>query len=177
MSMQKRKGKTYENKIADYIHKFLYTKIADYKKMYDSLGNVNLKPRREKSSGTSKEADNDIDLGIAMKFFPYSVECKHHKVVTEVTLNGILNAKFSWIDKVYKQAETHGRIKKLIPLVIFKGNRTIDFCCMSLNDIKNIIINKIPTFKIPHYIIYDSRYFLCALEDIMTYLVKEHINE
>lgn len=170
MTMQKDKGKKYENKIADMIHKFLYNNVNEYHSIYESMGNVNLKPRREKSSGTAKEADNDIDLGLGMKFFPYSVECKHHKIVTEVTLNTVLDEKFGWIDKVMEQAETHGKIKKLTPLIVFRGNRTVDFCCMRLEDTLQI---RDYTHDINNYVIYKNKYLICKFEELLPFMVKE----
>lgn len=139
MTMQKEKGKSFENKTAKFIHEYLYKNNEDYRALYETIGNVNVKPRREKSSGTAKDSDNDIDLGIALKFFPYSVECKHHKVVTDFTLNAIIDNKLSWLEKVMKQAETHGGIKKLIPLIVFRGNYTDTFCAIKISDKKELI--------------------------------------
>ena len=168
--MQKDKGKKFENKIAEMIHKYLYDNVVEYQNLYEAMENVNLKPRREKSSGTAKEADNDIDLGLGMKFFPYSVECKHHKVVTEVTLNTILDEKFGWIDKVMEQAETHGKIKKLTPLIVFRGNRTVDFCCMRLEDTLQI---RDYTYDVNNYVIYKNKYLICKFEELLPFMVKK----
>ena len=173
MTMQKDKGKKFENKIAEFIHQYLYDNIVEYQNLYEAMGNVNLKPRREKSSGTAKEADNDVDLGLAMKFFPYSVECKHHKCISDVTLNTLMDEKFGWIDKVMEQAETHGKIKKLTPLIVFRGNRTLDFCCINIEDLKKQSLTKFEVIqdKIKNHAIYKGKYFICELEKLMKYLI------
>ena len=168
--MQKDKGKKFENKIAEMIHKYLYDNVVEYQNLYESMGNVNLKPRREKSSGTAKEADNDVDLGLGMKFFPYSVECKHHKCISDITLNTLMDEKFGWIDKVMEQAKTHGKIKKLTPLIVFRGNRTVDFCCIRLEDTMEI---RDYTHDVENYVIYKNEYLICKFEDLMPFLIKE----
>lgn len=170
MTMQKDKGKKFESKIAEFIHQYLYDNIVEYQNLYEAIGNVNLKPRREKSSGTAKEADNDVDLGLAMKFFPYSVECKHHKCISDVTLNTLMDEKFGWIDKVMEQAETHGKIKKLTPLIVFRGNRTVDFCCMRLEDTLQI---RDYTHDINNYVIYKNKYLICKFEELLPFMVKK----
>lgn len=167
-TMQKNKGKAFEEKTAKFIHEYLYKNIEDYKKLYDSIGNVNLKPRREKSSGTAKDADNDIDLGIAYKFFPYSIECKHHKVITDVTINALLDKKFSWLETVMKQANTHATIKKLSPLIVFRGNRTIDFCCLRIKD-KPEIVNLVYNNNID-FIIYNG-FIISPFDSVIKFLV------
>lgn len=167
-TMQKNKGKAFEKKIASFIHKLLYENVEEYKNLYDNLGNVNLKPKRESSSGTMKDADNDIDLGLGLKFFPYSIECKHHKCITETTLNALLDNKFSWIETVFRQANNHAELKKLLPLVIFRGNRTVDFVAFKMKDID--ILNLLIENKI-NFIIYNG-IVIGKLEEISKYLIK-----
>jgi len=160
MTMQKDKGKKFESKIADYIHSKLYEYVDEYRLLYDSLGNVNLKPRREKSSGTTKDCDNDIDMGLALKFFPFSVECKHHASVNNVTLNTLLSGDVAWFEKTYKQAKTHADSKNLTPLIVFRGNRTCDMVCFKDSDYpiaRQLNVNKV--------LVYD--FVMITLSDFM----------
>lgn len=168
MTMQKEKGKSFENKTAKFIHEYLFKNNEDYRALYETIGNVNVKPRREKSSGTAKDSDNDIDLGIALKFFPYSVECKHHKVVTDFTLNAIIDNKLSWLEKVFKQAETHGNAKNLTPLIVFRGNYTVDFCAIKINE-KEDILNKVYKNKVNHIIYKDC--LIASFKEMIPFLV------
>lgn len=133
MTMQKQKGKSYENKIAEYIHNTLYEKCSEYKELFDHCKNDNLKPKRDSSSGTFKHSDNDIDLGLAKKFMPFSIECKHHAKINDVTINALLSDKNAWFIKTMEQAKDHS--KGLIPIIFFRGNRTIDMVCFQTKDI------------------------------------------
>lgn len=166
-TMKKSKGKAFEKKVAAFIHTLLYSNVEEYKKLYDGLENVNLKPRRESSSGTVKDSDNDIDLGLALKFFPYSIECKHHKIISDVSLNSLLSNKFSWINTVFKQANTHAGFKKLTPLIIFRGNNTTDFIAFTMN---NDILNKLLADKI-NFVIYED-IMIGNLKEVSKYLIK-----
>lgn len=171
-TMQKQKGKSYENKIADYLHDMLYAHVEEYKKFYNDFGNVNLKPRREKSSGTSKDADNDIDLGIASKWLNFSIECKHHKSVNEISLNAILDDKMSWLDKVMQQAQTHADTKQLLPVAIFRGNRTKDFVCVNISDFPELFQN----IHLINYIVVKS-FLILKLDDFMMLFLKKVNND
>jgi hypothetical protein len=131
----KDKGKGYENKVAKFIHASLYRLCYEYKDMFDALGNINLQPRREKSSGTTKHADNDIDMGLALKWFPFSVECKHNAGVNKIGISAILNKSLSFLKKTMQQAERHGAVKNLKPLVFFRGNFTDDMVMFRTKDI------------------------------------------
>lgn len=141
MTMQKSKGKSYESKIAKYIHNSLYEKCSEYKQLFDTCQNDNLKPKRDSSSGTFKNSDNDIDLGLAKKFFPFSVECKHHARINDININALLSGKNAWFETTFKQASEHSNISNLTPIIIFRGNRTIDMICMKRRDLPCYSIN------------------------------------
>jgi hypothetical protein len=162
MTMQKDKGKKFESKIADYIHSKLYEYVDEYHQLYDSLGNVNLKPRREKSSGTTKDCDNDIDMGLALKFFPFSVECKHHASVNNVTINALLSGDVAWFEKTYKQAKTHATAKKLFPLIVFRGNRTCDMVAYKVSDDLPIIKSEANRVLVNGFVIMTLNDFMCS---------------
>lgn len=163
--MQKDKGKAYENKIAAYIHDALYKRVKEYKDLFDSLGNINLKPRREKSSGTTKHADNDIDMGLALKFFPFSVECKHNAIINKITISSICKNDVSFLYKTMEQAKRHAESRNLKPIVFFRGNNTCDMIMFDSNDVKNID-SKIPRVHLDPYIIMTTDNFM-----------KEYFNE
>lgn len=135
MSKQKDKGKAFESKVARFIHASLYEYVEEYKTLFDSLGNVNLQPRREKSSGTCKDSDNDVDLGLGLKWFPFSVECKHNAGVNKISLNAILNNDVAFLHRTMKQANRHATSKKLIPLIFFRGNFTMDMAAFNKDQI------------------------------------------
>jgi hypothetical protein len=135
-SARKQKGKVFEEKIAKKIHEHLMEYNQEYCNLYNSLGNENLKPKRDFSSGNFNNSDGDIDLGLAKKYVPFSIEAKHHKDL-DLTLNAIMNGKISklegiWKEQVLPKAEETG----LKPLIIFRANRTSDFCFMYFKDLE-----------------------------------------
>lgn len=164
MTMQKDKGKAYENKIAKYIHESLYEKVKEYKELYDSLGNVNLKPRREKSSGTSKDADNDIDMGLGLKFFPFSVECKHNACINKITISSICKNDVSFLYKTMEQAKRHAEPRNLKPIIFFRGNNTCDMIMIDSHDIDS--------WKADVPIVYLGSYIIMSAENFM----REYLN-
>lgn len=157
-SGRKQKGKTYENKIAADIHNFLLAKNEAYRNLYETLGNENLKPRRDASSGTFIGSLGDIDLGLAKKFFPFAIECKHWKIL-DLSLNSILSDKIKSLVTVWMdQALPKGRETGLLPLIVFKANRTEDFCFYDKNEVKLITINRF--IKIDNWV-------MCLFSDFM----------
>jgi hypothetical protein len=125
-SYSKVKGKGYEEKIAKILHEFFYNNYKPYKILYNTVDNENLKPQRDSSSGTFVRSDGDIDLGLLKKFFPVSVECKFRKDL-DLSLNVILSGETK-IHKIYtEQAEPNAEKKGLIPIVVFKHNRSKNF--------------------------------------------------
>ena len=91
---RKQKGKKFEDLIAGKLHDILYESITEYRELYDLCDNETLKPKRDPSSGTFKISNGDIELGIAKKFFPFSIECKHNKEMN-FSLNSILRNKLA----------------------------------------------------------------------------------
>ena len=126
ISGRKSKGKAFEKKVADLLHDFLYQNVIEYRKLFDECGNDNLKPKRDSSSGTFKNSDNDIDLGIAKKFFPFSIECKHNILVNKLTITSLLKNNLHFIRKTFKQAQEHALKSNLTPMIIMRGNHTSD---------------------------------------------------
>ena len=125
-AIRRAKGKSYEKKISELLHKFIYENVVEYRELFDDIGNDNLKPKRDTSSGNFVNSDNDIDLGLAKKYFPFSIECKHHASVGKMTITTIFKNDISFIRKTMKQAKTHAEKCKLIPLIIMRGNYTSD---------------------------------------------------
>lgn len=125
-SNRKQKGKNYEQKVSDILHTFFYSNYPEYKSLYDNLGNDTLKPQRDKSSGNYSNSDGDIELNILKKFFPFSIECKHHATLT-LSLHSLLSEKITALVKIYKQQEKFAADRNLLPLVVFRANRTDDF--------------------------------------------------
>ena len=91
-SARKQKGKNYEEKIAASIHDNLILNNNEYRTLFETVGNDKLKPRRDSSSGNFVDSHGDIDLNLAKKFFPFSIECKHWKTL-DLSLNSILGRK------------------------------------------------------------------------------------
>lgn len=155
---RKSKGKNYEDRIAKLIHEFLLLKNNEYRELFLSLNNDNLRPRRDSSSGNFVSSTGDIDLNLAQKFFPFSVECKAWKSL-DISLDSLLSAKLKileviWKNQVLPAAEKTG----LRPLIIFKGNRTKDFCFYDKNVCNIIPINRF--IKIDNWI-------LCLFDDFI----------
>lgn len=126
-SQRKQKGKSYEDKIAKYLHKKLFEKYKGYKELFELVENPRLAPQRDFSSGTFVNSQGDIDLGIAKKFFPFSIECKHWKNL-DLTINSILTKKITSLTKIWReQANRKAKEVGLHPLIIFKANYTKDF--------------------------------------------------
>lgn len=157
-SAKKTKGKSLENDIASYIHKFIYENIKEYKDLFDLVGNDAIKPKRDASSGTFSDSDGDINLGIAKKFFPFSVECKNWDSLTDLNINILLKGK-SPVFKIWSQqilpASNRTGMK---PLLVFKGKRTIDFCMYSLKSLDN---------KLPKNYFKFNDFVICNFEDFM----------
>ncbi len=141
---RKTKGKLFENMIANILHGTFYGKCNKYKQLYDDVGNSTLKPKRDSSSGTFKDSDGDIKLNLLKKFFPVSIECKHHKDMN-FQLNYLLgNGCNSLFDIYDNQALINADFSGLRPLVVFKANFTNVFC---LFDNYIFFISKINLFN------------------------------
>jgi hypothetical protein len=120
----KTKGKKFETQISDLIHKRLYDLNEKYRTLYDACKNENLKPKRDSSSGTFNSSTGDIELGIAQQFFPFSIECKHHKDLN-LSIESIARGKWSKLQNIFTdQCAPVAEKKGLLPIVVFKANRT-----------------------------------------------------
>lgn len=120
----KTKGKTFETKVADFLHGTFYVNNSQYKDLFDSVGHNQIKPRRDSSSGTFKTSTSDIELGLLKNFFPYSVECKDWKTL-DISIDAIAKGKIKVIVDIFeKQCKPVAEKSNLIPVVVFKANRT-----------------------------------------------------
>lgn len=140
---RKTKGKNFEEKIANLIHNSLIENLPAYKRLDEEIGNKNIRPHRDATSGASNKSEGDIALGMAMNFFPFSLELKDWKSLTDIDINSIFKGKCSSIFKVWseqcvpnanKASEYHN--KKLFPMQIWKGLRTINFTMYREKDLK-----------------------------------------
>lgn len=161
-SNRKTKGKKFEEKIADQIHNALIENISEYKILYESVGNNNLKPNRDTSSGNFLTSDGDIDLGIAKKYFPFSCECKHWKVL-DLSINSLLKGQIGSLIKVWTdQALPRAKLTNLQPLIIFRANRTEDFVFFDKQ------YDFVPTKK---YIKIDD-WIICLFSDFLEHIIS-----
>lgn len=144
---RKNKGKKFETKIAEQIHEHLYSTNIEYKTLYDAVGNEQVKPKRDSSSGTFTTSTGDIELGVAQKFFPFSIECKHWALL-DLTLNSLMTGKIKSLETVWKQqCLPAAKEKGLEPLLVFKANRTETFV-YTQRILENVNIVKVGDFFI-----------------------------
>jgi len=172
MSMQKEKGKSFETKIANLIHEFLMEQVGEYKTLVETVNNKNLHPKRDFSSGTFTNSNGDIDLGLAKKFMPFSIECKHHKDL-DLSIESIFKDK---IKKIYTmwddQVSPNANRAKLYPLLVFKANRTNEYAFFDVNK-----IDKFDLGKLKKYIKIEEK-ILCLFTDFLdVYFNKVEVNE
>lgn len=132
MGYAKVKGNLFENTIAKIIHTTLMYNIPQYKTIVETVDNKETSPKRDSSSGASKESLGDISLGVGKKYFPYSLECKNHK-----DLDLSLNVIFKYPTKIFKIWESQVLVQadraKLYPLMAFKANRTLNYLLFDIN--------------------------------------------
>ncbi len=161
----KGKGKKYEDKIALILHKYFYTNFQPYKELFDSVGNPEVRPKRDSSSGTFKNSDGDIDLGLLKKFFPFSIECKHRKELN-FPLNTFLSDSNKILSEIWKkQVIPKSEQNNLLPIIVFSANRTKIFCYFD----KNIFTN------LPNRCIIIDDKIICLFEDMMKLWLKEEL--
>lgn len=126
------KGKKFEEQIATIIHKYFLAHNNNYSKLFKLVGNESLKPKRDSSSGNFTNSNGDVELGLLRKFFPVSIECKHHKDLN-LSLNQLLSGDVSKLTKIYLgQAVVSAEKVGLLPIVVFKANYTKTFCFWNL---------------------------------------------
>jgi len=128
-SARKTKGKRLEDRISDKIHDKLMSDVPSYKALYEQFNDPKLRPRRDASSGASNDSDGDINLGIASKVFPFSVECKDWASL-DLNLNQLISGKIKSLERIMEeQVAIKIATKNLKPIIVFKALRTIDFVC------------------------------------------------
>ncbi|WP_298751881.1 hypothetical protein [uncultured Arcobacter sp.] len=161
---RKTKGKKYEQKVADYLHEMFYEHNKTYKGVFDKYGNDQLKPRRDSSSGTFNTSVGDIELGLLSTFFPYSIECKHHEDLN-LSINSIFKGEIKKVINIYEEQCVLASTDELKPLLVFKANRTKDFCMFSLDYIKN------DCYTHTTYLKYD-KYIIMLFNDFVDYYLR-----
>jgi len=137
----KRKGKSFEEDVAGTIHNFFLENNIEYKTLFEKIGNKNLAPQRDSSSGTLSNSFGDINLGLVLNHFPYSIECKNHASLTDLSVDSVLKGKIASLLKVFTEqtipncnrAATFHKTK-LYPLQVFKGTRTATFCLFNIDN-------------------------------------------
>lgn len=132
---RKRKGKKFEEKIACVLHQFLLDNNTEYNSLFYNYGDQNTKPKRDSSSGVAITSDGDINLGLAKQFFPFSIECKNNNILTHISFDQLCKWKVSFLEKTYiRQARPAAKEAGLMPLVVFRGTRTLDYCMWNIED-------------------------------------------
>lgn len=128
------KGKSFENKVAKNIQKYLFDNSDKYRELCKLVNNEATFVKRDSSSGTFKDSDGDIHLGLAKEYYPYSIECKFH-----ADLDLTISQMFKKVPKLIKiwndQVLVTSKRVELFPLLIFKSNRTKDFCMFDVTKI------------------------------------------
>lgn len=157
-SNKKTKGKVYETKVADEIHYKLMTLNAGYKALFEDIADDALRPKRDYSSGNFLDSHGDINLGLAKKFFPFSIECKHWKSL-DLSLNAMMKSNLASLIKIWEeQVLPKSKETGLLPLLTFKANRTEDFVFYDKGALQMIPIGRF--VKIDNWII-------CLLSDFI----------
>lgn len=165
-SGRKTKGKKYEEKIAKDLHDFLMENNPEYQVLFEQVGNPRMAPSRDTSSGTFKGSFGDIELNVAYKFFPFSVECKHWKSL-DLSINSLLSAKIKQLEGFWHDQALPNALKSgLLPVVVFKANRTEDFVFYDKG--------KIPIIPTQRLIKIDN-WILCLFQDFIKKVNKEVI--
>jgi len=169
-SMAKTKGKNYENKIAKMLNEHLL-KVDKYNEIATYLGNDNLLPKRDFSSGNFVNSDGDIDLGIGKKFFPFSIECKHHKDMN-FNIESIFKDKVKKLVGIWNEQCIPNAVKaNLDPLLVFRANRTKDYVMFDIGMIDVFILD-----KINKYIKMDN-FIICLFDDFVENFLKQEVED
>ena len=120
-----RKGKRYEDYVGSIFHMAL-SKYEDYNNLVKTFHD--LKVKRDRDSGNRPDSYGDIFA--PFPWFPYSIECKHHKDLN-FTIDQILKGKIAKLRKIFQEHVEYARKRGKIPVVVFRANRTSDFVCIS----------------------------------------------
>lgn len=158
-SAKKAKGNKHESKIAEIIHYSLLSQNPKYRSLFEDLADDNLRPKRDYSSGNFLDSQGDVNLGLAKKFFPYSVECKDWKTL-DLRLNALLKSNIKvLVNFWHEQCLPNAKKSSLFPLLVFKSNRTENFCFYDKDVVKLIPTSRF--IKIDNWII-------CLLDDFIS---------
>ena len=106
----KNKGRSYEYKVRDLLTETFETQFE-----------------RVPLSGALSYLKGDV-YAPWMPGFPWCVEAKHHK---EVPWNNLLTAKSSLLLDFWRQTVREAQVMKKFPLLIYKWDRSKNFCCWS----------------------------------------------
>ena len=147
-----RKGKKFEDKIAKVIHNILWERYEDYREAVKQF--PKLKVQRDRDSGNRPDSIGDIETYFS--WFPYSIECKHHKDLN-FSVSSILQGKVESLLKIFRKHEEYARERGKLPLLVFRANRTIDMV-MTYKD----------SITLPNtYIILCNRYVIMSFDDFI----------
>ena len=128
---RRRKGKAFEDKVADLIHKVLLEELTEYRKQFNSFDNKTkalMKPQRDSSSGSNKTNKSDIALNLASKYLPFVIECKKHRGLTPTVYQLLTNGKLKLLQIYNKQlllaadVERRQYSQKLYPILVWADN-------------------------------------------------------
>ena len=152
-----RKGKRYEDRVASIIHQRLL-KEEEYRRTIKEYKDLIVK--RDRDSGNRPDSYGDIF--VPFSWFPYSIECKHHKDMN-FNISQLLSGNISKLKKIYNDHEDYARSRGRIPVVVFRGNRTRDFVCIG-RDYCNRLTKKVDI----NYICVDDL-VIVLLDDFIRY--------
>ena len=160
MSAKKSKGKGFEDLVADLINDFLLENYPEYKENLKL--NSDLRVKRNPNSGSTNSDDGDISLNLGKNLFPFSIECKKWDNLGELNLKQILNPKMPLMVTYKLQCIPQANIKKLKPLLVFRGSRTPIFTFFQQSRVEYKNLDKMEMlFKIP------GDYYICLFEEFL----------
>ena len=89
--------------------------------------------KRVPLSGSLEYLKGDVWCPTDTNFFPFCVECKHHR---EIPFNNLLTAKTSPIWEFWTQTIREAKVMDKAPLLVFKWDRSKVFCAFVTSAIK-----------------------------------------
>ncbi len=166
---RKERGKKYEKRIAEKIHQALLSNTEEYKHLFETLENPELKPQRDSSSGTFTRSTGDISLGLAQKYFPFCVEVKDWKSL-DISLDSIFKKKIKSLTTIWEKQIVPASTKAgLTGLLVFKAQRTLDFCFIPIDQMVKLKLEREDFTAI----IYSSMWVIMGFDEFLkAYLTK-----
>ncbi len=167
------RGKKFEKRIAEKIHQACLTHNEEYKKLYETLENSELKPQRDSSSGTFARSTGDISLGLAQKFFPLCCECKDWKSL-DLSIDSIFKEKIKSLTGIWNKQIIPAMNKARLSqgLLVFKAQRTLDYCFMPFDQYLAHIPFHNFTDKIDSILIVNQKWVILKFDEF----IKAYLN-